>query len=194
MDAPKREDFSTLDLYLRGAGERIQHLMEESRSFLEQKYKDDQRINWGDGRNTQRMAGGFGTHYEDSLIWSWAACAAQPYTDIVWGFRFPTDERVPEFNWDGLFDESPRQPFALVGIGVTSHTEDQLKGIRDKLPESRWKMAHDYPPQSYFLLAVAHRPLDEFLTAPDIRRDFVSWVEGRFVEACEAIGAHDVER
>lgn len=179
-ESPNLTDFSALEIFISGSGERINGMMKFTREELEKKYKKN--INWGKEKSYLND-GLYTVDYKQKLMWSWSILESKEYCFIAWGICYPTEK--DEWEWRHYFPDIPKKPFVF--IGVFSDRDLIKKNYNQSLdhrPEG-WLWNNDINNEDATdLIGINTRPLDEFISYDDdTTTNFYQFIDREFKNA-----------
>lgn len=176
-ESPNLTDFSALEIFISGAGERINGMMRFTRKELEKKYKVN--INWG-LEKAPLNDGLYTIDYKQKLIWSWGILNSKAYCYIAWGICYPKEN--DEWEWRHYFPSLPKKPFVFIGL---FSDKDIIKENYNKSLELRpegWLWNIDINNEDTTdLIGVTTKALDEFVSYDeDSTANFYQFIDKEF--------------
>ena len=178
-ESPNLTDFSALEIFISGSGERIDGMMKFTREELEKKCKEN--INWG-LEKSYLNDGLYTTDYKQKLIWSWAILNSKAYCFIAWGICYPKEN--DEWEWGHYFSNLPKKPFVFIGLFSDKNViKENYNKFLDFRPEG-WLWNNDINnEETTDLIGVATKTLDEFVSYDqDTTAKFYQFVDNKFGE------------
>lgn len=180
-DAPDRQDFALLELFMEGASTRIRNFMKTARTRLSSEFPAGMK--WGAEASYQ--SAGYVEEPQNRLIWAWGFLDRKTSDYIYWGIYFPTDDEIP-WGWKAAFPGIPRRPVIFVGMAMA--LPDEANRLLAEIPVApHWQRCTGgkvSTKEESPCLAVV--PLEDMLAQTEPAEAVYNWIKSRFAEVLNA--------
>jgi hypothetical protein len=180
-DAPNRQDFARLELFMDGASTRIRNFMMTIRTRLSTEFPAGMK--WKAEASYQ--SDGYVEEPENRLIWAWGFLEGRTSDYICWGMYFPTEEDIP-WGWKAAFPDIPRRPVSFVSAAFKQPADANrlLAGIPTDPHWLRCFGGKVSSENEFPCLAVT--PLEDLLAQAEPAEAVYEWIKSRFAEVLNA--------
>ncbi len=184
VESPVREDFSVLELFVSGAGKRIEDMMRYIREELEKKHK--LHMSWGKEKSYLNN-GLYFNEYQQKCIWSWVILDSAEYAYLSWGICYP--DEADEWGLRKHFPSLPKDPFVFINIcsdkkGIIDNYKNALD-IRPKGWHWNEKLGKEYDTNN---IGIKFHNLAEFVTFDkDSTKEVFDFIDRGFQEISELV-------
>jgi len=181
IESPVKNDFSILELWISGAGNRIGNMMTHIRNELQKKHTSN--MDWKKEKRYFNNDGELYTlEYDPKIAWSWVHLNSDDYAYIGWGICFP--DELDEWGWREVCSTLPTVPFVHIGLFSASQDfVDRYKENANKRPDGWcWNDKIDEW-EDDILIGMRFVPLDKFVSfEKDATTEIFNFLDSGFKE------------